>query len=291
MTIGERLEEARKRKGISIREVAEATKIRGNYLLSMEDNTMDIDLPEIYRRGFLRNYAIFLKLDPDKFITDYEAQQRSRAGLRERPHGSDDREVFGRMELSSNEKETGNRSEVREKPRRKSIASGFSFRRPEDAEEGEERESSLEIGAFLTENTLYLKIAAGLMGGLLVFFLVFLIVGILRSGAPDTALDESNVVTASENAAAGESPAAQDARPASSITLRALEDVTVIVDSLVTQERLFQGRMSTGEVQLIGKEDGAVLIKFSRGAALEIERPNQPNVRPDEPGMGRVRIP
>jgi cytoskeleton protein RodZ len=57
-TIGERLEEARKRKGISIREAAEATKIRGDYLHKYENNQFDIKLPEIYVRGFLRTSLI-----------------------------------------------------------------------------------------------------------------------------------------------------------------------------------------------------------------------------------------
>ena len=56
-TIGERLEEARKRKGVSIREAADATKIRGDYLQKFESNQFDIGLTEIYVRGFLRNYA------------------------------------------------------------------------------------------------------------------------------------------------------------------------------------------------------------------------------------------
>ena len=72
-TIGERLEEARKRKGISIREAAEATKIRGDYLHKFENNQFDIRLPEIYVRGFLRNYAVYLKLPGDKISNDYLA--------------------------------------------------------------------------------------------------------------------------------------------------------------------------------------------------------------------------
>ncbi len=93
MTIGERLEEARKQRGMSIREAAEATKVRGEYLLAMEENNMArIDLPEIYRRGFLKNYARLLKLDPDKIIADYEAKQISQAevvafGTRRRANG------------------------------------------------------------------------------------------------------------------------------------------------------------------------------------------------------------
>jgi cytoskeleton protein RodZ len=94
-TIGERLEEARKRKGVSIREAAEATKIRGDYLHKFENNQFDIKLPEIYVRGFLRTYAVFLKLPSEKIINDYKglglAEPRSR-GL--------NRESFGRMEIS-----------------------------------------------------------------------------------------------------------------------------------------------------------------------------------------------
>jgi cytoskeletal protein RodZ len=65
-TIGERLEEARKKKGISIREAAEATKIRGDYLQKFESNHFDLGIGEIYNRGFLRTYANFLKLPADR---------------------------------------------------------------------------------------------------------------------------------------------------------------------------------------------------------------------------------
>ena len=45
-TIGERLEDARKKKGISIREAADATKIRGDYLQKFEGNHFDIGLTD-----------------------------------------------------------------------------------------------------------------------------------------------------------------------------------------------------------------------------------------------------
>jgi transcriptional regulator with XRE-family HTH domain len=95
-TIGERLEEARKRKGISIREAAEGTKIRGDYLHKFENNQFDIRLPEIYVRGFLRNYAVYLKLSGDKISNDYLALGLSDSkGSR-----SINREIYGRMDLS-----------------------------------------------------------------------------------------------------------------------------------------------------------------------------------------------
>jgi transcriptional regulator with XRE-family HTH domain len=96
-TIGERLEEARKRKGISIREASEATKIRSEYLHKFESNSLDINLPEIYIRGFLRNYANYLKLNGDKLIADYKtlAPGDGRSSKRE------SREVYGRVDLGS----------------------------------------------------------------------------------------------------------------------------------------------------------------------------------------------
>ena len=94
-TIGERLEEARKKKGISIREAAEATKIRGDYLQKFESNHFDIGLTEIYTRGFLRTYANFLKLPSDRIINDYSALGRGDSRPRQPA-----REVYGRMDIS-----------------------------------------------------------------------------------------------------------------------------------------------------------------------------------------------
>lgn len=94
-SIGERLEEARKRKGISIREAAEATKIRGEYLHKFESNQYDIKLPEIYVRGFLRTYSNYLKLPGDKIIADYNA-----LGLNDSKQRNLSREIYGRMDLS-----------------------------------------------------------------------------------------------------------------------------------------------------------------------------------------------
>jgi transcriptional regulator with XRE-family HTH domain len=94
-TIGERLEEARKKKGISIREAAEATKIRGDYLSKFENNQFDINLTELYVRGFLRTYAHFLRLPADRIINDYAALGRGEARPRQ-----PSREIYGRMDVS-----------------------------------------------------------------------------------------------------------------------------------------------------------------------------------------------
>lgn len=287
MTIGERLEEARKRKGISIREVSEATKIRSDFINAMEDNSMEIPLPEIYKRGFLKNYARYLKLDPEKMLTDYVAQQKGRAGLqRERPSSAhEDREVFGRMELD-------------EEP--DTPVPGGAPEREEESDEGDAiarpKDLSNPGGMGLTDNTLYLKIAFGLMA---VMVLVLLVVVILK------ALTGSQEVNLAETPATG--PATTTVRPGptspstdpaalpptsgpSTIILRATSDVTVIVDDVVTRERLFSGILRAGETQLIERE-GVVKIKYSKGSALEVEMPDGQIVRPSTPPeMSQIQL-
>ena len=94
-TIGERFEDMRKRKGVSIREAAEATKIRGDYLQKFESNQFDIGLSDIYVRGFLRSYAQFLQLPSDRIVNDYASLAQGESRPRQ-----PNREVYGRMDLS-----------------------------------------------------------------------------------------------------------------------------------------------------------------------------------------------
>ena len=74
MPVGQKLEEARKRKGASLREVSESTKIRGDYLSAIEAGNYEINLPEVYLRGFVRLYSKFLGLDQDAMVSDLDAE-------------------------------------------------------------------------------------------------------------------------------------------------------------------------------------------------------------------------
>lgn len=94
-TIGERLEEARKRKGISVREAAETTKIRGDYLQKFEANSFDLDLPPLYIRGFIRSYARFLELDPERLVNDLDTVLSDG-----KPTRRENREVYGRVDFA-----------------------------------------------------------------------------------------------------------------------------------------------------------------------------------------------
>lgn len=71
-TIGERLSEARKNFGIDLRSAAEATKIRSDFLAALEENKPDrISLADVYKVGFLRIYAKYLKLDADRLVAEF----------------------------------------------------------------------------------------------------------------------------------------------------------------------------------------------------------------------------
>lgn len=104
-TLGQRLEEARKRKGISIREAAEATKIRGDYLQKFEAGSFDFDLPALYVRGFVRNYARHLDLDASRLVAEFDQlmAESGRAPRREV------RENFGRVEFNGEGESAGSR--------------------------------------------------------------------------------------------------------------------------------------------------------------------------------------
>ncbi|MBI4301934.1 MAG: helix-turn-helix domain-containing protein [Chloroflexi bacterium] len=77
MGLGEILKEARQRQGLSLDEVSEATKIRLSYLEAIEAEDYDRLPAPVYVRGFLRSYALFLGLDPERIQgLHFETTQR-----------------------------------------------------------------------------------------------------------------------------------------------------------------------------------------------------------------------
>ncbi|HEY1168349.1 MAG TPA: helix-turn-helix domain-containing protein, partial [Candidatus Limnocylindrales bacterium] len=64
--VGERLRDARERRGVDLYRAERDTKIRAKFLAAIEEGEFT-DLPgDVYTRGFLRNYATYLELDPDE---------------------------------------------------------------------------------------------------------------------------------------------------------------------------------------------------------------------------------
>nr|MBC7246038.1 helix-turn-helix domain-containing protein [Chloroflexota bacterium] len=71
--LGETLRKAREAKGLSLAQVEEATKILSTYLQALENEEFERLPAPVYVKGFLRNYAIYLGLDPQQVLSLYSA--------------------------------------------------------------------------------------------------------------------------------------------------------------------------------------------------------------------------
>jgi cytoskeletal protein RodZ len=65
------LREARERNRVSLEEAERELKIRQKFLAALENNQRNGVLPEIYMRGFLKNYARYLGLDSTQILLTY----------------------------------------------------------------------------------------------------------------------------------------------------------------------------------------------------------------------------
>ncbi len=239
-SIGERLEEARKRRGISVREAAEGTKIRGDFLLGFENNEFDTGLPELYVRGFLRNYAQFLKADAEKIVTDYNAMVigETKGGRKE------SRELFGRMEIPEQKRSAAEAGATPPQTER---------RRPDEG--GERKRAPLS-----PEMANYIKIGAIAIAGVLAIVFIVWLVQLIISSASSPAT------------ARADAPAPVEAQvPLETITLIALDSVGVKVVQTADGRELFSGPLARGERREIAKR-GQVIITYNVGRNLQIEK-------------------
>lgn len=70
-TMGAYLRGARRRRRMSIERASEDTKIRADFLMRMESDEFDFLAPA-YVRGFLKSYALHLRVDPDPLLREFE---------------------------------------------------------------------------------------------------------------------------------------------------------------------------------------------------------------------------
>lgn len=245
-TIGERLEEARKRKGITIREAAEATKIRGDYLSRFEGNQFDIGMADIYVRGFLRSYANFLKLPAERIVSDFEAlgPEEDRKGPK-----TPSREIYGRMELSI--ASSGSAAESADAAAEAHGAEGTGTRK--FARIG----TSLPEGPII-EGRLLLKIGAIVAGVALLLLIVWAV---------------ANLSSSSGKGAAKPAVTAQAGQ--GQILFRALDKVHIKVAAVrdandTVGQVIFQGQLARGETRVFPKT-GALFLTATALESIEFE--------------------
>ena len=77
--LGHILREARETKGYTLAEVQEQTRISIRFLEALEAGEYDVLPTAVHVRGFLRNYARFLGLDPEPLLNRYLVQHGHRS--------------------------------------------------------------------------------------------------------------------------------------------------------------------------------------------------------------------
>lgn len=282
MTIGERLEEARKRKGISLREASEATKIRSDFLGNIEQNKFDFDLPDIYKRGFIKNYARYLKIDPEKALTDYNAQMLSSSRLGKKS-GS---EWFGKMEIKSAAQEQAEALEdIPERPSYGSMSAQSG---------GEESASTREEPEEETDKIFYMKAGLIFVG---VIALVFVLFGLVRailgsSGDDDAPLRDEPTVAApidTPSEPVVETASNVDSAAEDTITLLATGPVYVIVKQVADNTELFKGSLETDQ-RIPVTRTGPVTVTFTEGNNLIVIESDGGRIQPSRSGAAKFTV-
>lgn len=79
MSFGDELRRERELREISLREIAESTKISLRYLQALEGNRFE-ELPGgVFNRGFVRAYAQFIGVDDEAMVNAYLLEEQARA--------------------------------------------------------------------------------------------------------------------------------------------------------------------------------------------------------------------
>ena len=279
-TIGEKIEETRKRKGISLSEAAEATKIRRDFLLNIESNEYDYDLPEIYKRGFIKNYAKYLKLNPEKVLSQYQ-EQLITLSSRAKKNSSD---FFTSNTDLNQTADQGSLEPLLEKPSLGKI----NLDKP--TEISEESTTSEEPP---TNKDLYIKTAIlGLCTLLFVFGIFWLIQTISQSISSNSELTASTTDSAVASSITESNESAQSIEyPVSEITLKTSGPVYVQVRQKSDNKVLFTKSLIEGEIQTI-KRRGPVDVAFTKGDFIRLITDGQDGpIRPKTNSAGTITLP
>lgn len=277
-SLGKRFEEARKRKGVSLREAAEATKLRTDYLAGFENDDFDIGVPEIYVRGFIKLYARYLGFDLAEVKKDVSVIMRrqgaspkaspeaeggaSRFEEEDRPSGPS----FGRIPGIPERQPTPERRPVERPPTMDRRETDFT----------DEPETEI-------DKALYVRIGAGVLGVFVLGMLLVILLRIIFSGGPSDQVARGDDLD--ERAAVVEAPGND------SLLIRATGRTEVVIQRAGASAReapIWRRIMEEGDVfEREIPEDVDVIARAIEN--LEIERRGE-RIRFNETGARRLAI-
>jgi cytoskeletal protein RodZ len=100
-SFGDTLRRERELRGVDLREVADATKISLRFLQALETDRIDILPGGIFPRAFVRQYASYLGLDPDRTVAEFVYAYGQQPGQPSAPAPVRSRPARGRLLLAA----------------------------------------------------------------------------------------------------------------------------------------------------------------------------------------------
>jgi cytoskeletal protein RodZ len=88
-TVAEQLHQGREAKHLTVEQVAEITKIRGDHLRALEEGNFNVFSAPVYIRGFVRTYSTLLKLDVPSVMAALDGELGQTTKFAEPPPLSD----------------------------------------------------------------------------------------------------------------------------------------------------------------------------------------------------------
>ena len=88
-TVAEQLQQAREARSLTVEQVAEITKIRGDHVRALEEGNFDVFSAPVYIRGFVRTYSTLLKLDVPQVMAALDGELGQTKKFAEPPPLSD----------------------------------------------------------------------------------------------------------------------------------------------------------------------------------------------------------
>lgn len=85
--VGEKLKEERKRKGLSLEQVAKATKIRESFLLAIEEGNYEKLPGSSYAHGFVKNYIEYMGFPLKQYLALFRREYDEKENSKVLPEG------------------------------------------------------------------------------------------------------------------------------------------------------------------------------------------------------------
>ncbi len=95
-SLGEFLEKERKARGITLRDIAQESKVRIHYLRLLEGNELNKLPAPIYAKGYLQSYCDYLGLDKEEAFSRYSRQVFP---LKPKEKGKEEKALFTKQKI------------------------------------------------------------------------------------------------------------------------------------------------------------------------------------------------